>query len=186
MAGLVESTVIAGGAVYGVRQVQYTVEGVSGQDFATALTAASFKQAAAIEESAGSFAAVIRQRQKKVDNLGEVLAVLARAIASMSTKNTQSGDKSAEIGDLSDAKSKAAAYGITISLTDSDKKITRGTALKVQNEVRYQLDVEDNSLQQDIVSLQSLFTKRDNSFSNAAKIVKKALNASASAIRNIG
>jgi hypothetical protein len=64
--------------------------------------------------------------------------------------------------------------------------ITRQDALDAQNDIRYALDLEDNNLQQDTVSLQGLLSKRDNSFSNAAKIVKKALNASGAAIGNIG
>ena len=39
--------------------------------------------------------------------------------------------------------------------------------------------------QQDIVALQSFISKRDNAYSTAAKLVKKANNAASSTIRNI-
>ena len=52
-------------------------------------------------------------------------------------------------------------------------------------EIQYAIDVEDNNLQQDMVSMQSFMTKRDSAFSAAARIVSKSLNASASAIDNI-
>ena len=183
MGDLIRADVISDNTVYGVRQMQYTVDGVSGQDYTAALTAAAFKQSVAIEASAGSFADVVRLRQRKVDALGEALAVLAKAIATLATKNQEPGDKSAADGDLTTAAATVAGYGITMTVSDS--KITRENALKAQSDIQYALDVEDNNLQQDTVSLQSLLTKRDNSFSNAAKIVKKALNASKSAIDSI-
>ena len=185
MSNLIVATEIAGASVYGVRQMQYTVNGVSNQDFATALTAAAFKQSVAIEDAAGSFVSVVRKRQQKVNDLGDVLAVLAKAVASMKPKDGQSSDKSDADNALITAAEKADLYGIGIPLTDGNK-ITRGNALTAQNDIQYALDVEDNNLQQDTVSLQSLLTKRDNAFSNAAKIVKKSLNASAAVIGNIG
>lgn len=184
MGNLIVEEKISGFNVYGVRQVQYTVDGLSGRDYVAALTAAAFKQATAVEASAGSFADVIRLRQRKVDDLGTALAVLAKAIASLPTKNPEPGDKSASDGDLTTAASTVAEYGITMTVSNS--QITRENALKAQSDIQYALDVEDNNLQQDTVSLQSLLTKRDNSFSSAAKIVKKALDASASTIGNMG
>ena len=184
MANLVTENAIPGLTVYGVQQMQYTVDGLSGQDFAAALTIAAFRQSAAIENSASSYAAVVRQRQKKVDDLGGVLAVLAKALATMDTDEQDPDDKSDADPALTTAAGVVAGYGIT-TMTVSDNKIKRGDAMKAQNDIQYALDVEDNQLQQDTVSLQSLLTKRDNAFSNASKIVKKALNASGSAIGNM-
>lgn len=185
MSNLITANVISGASVYGVQQMEYTVDGVSGQDFTAALTAASFREATAIEDAASSYSEVVRQRQKKVDALGEALAVLAKAIATMKTKNQESGDKSDADDDLKTASATASYYGISMPLTDGNK-ITRGNALKAQNDIEYALDTEDNDLQQDMVSLQSLISKRDNAFSTASKIVKKSLNASASTIGDIG
>ena len=184
MAKLIVENEISGYNVYGVQQMQYTVDGLSGQDFAAALTIAAFRQSAAIENSASSYAAVVRQRQKKVDDLGDALAVLAKALASMTTDKQDPDDKSDADSALTTAAGVVAGYGIT-TMTVSDNKIKRGDAMKAQNDIQYALDVEDNQMQQDTVSLQSLLTKRDNAFSNASKIVKKALNASGSAIGNM-
>ena len=63
---------------------------------------------------------------------------------------------------------------------------TRKQILNAQNAVQYAIDREDNDLKQDMVSLNSYISKRDNSFSTASKLVKKALDASASTIGNIG
>lgn len=184
MGKLVVEHDISGCAVYGVQQVQYTVDGLSGQDFASALTIASFRQSTAIENATSSFATVVRQRQRKVNDLGDALAVIAKALSSMKNGDGQEpGDKSDADPALTAAAAKVAEYGITMAV--SDNKIKRGDAMKTQNDIQYALDMEDNQLQQDTVSLQSLVTKRDNAFSNASKIVKKALNASAATIGNM-
>ena len=184
MANLVTENAIPGLTVYGVQQMQYTVDGLSGQDFAAALTIAAFRQSAAIENSASSYAAVVRQRQKKVDDLGDALAVLAKALASMTTDKQDPDDKSDADSALTTAAGVVAGYGIT-TMTVSDNKIKRGDAMKAQNDIQYALDVEDNNLQQDMVSLQGLVSKRDSAFSTAARIVAKSLNAGAAAINNI-
>ena len=64
--------------------------------------------------------------------------------------------------------------------------ITYRNATNAQNDIQYALDVEDNELQQDMVSLQSLVSKRDNAFSMASKIIKKSANAASNTISNIG
>ena len=66
MAELIKPTEIAGGAVYGVRQMSYAVDGVSGKDYGAALAAAAFKESVAIEASASAYTEVVRQREKKV------------------------------------------------------------------------------------------------------------------------
>ena len=68
-------------------------------------------------------------------------------------------------------------------LTDGNK-ITRGSVMTAQNNVQYAMDREDNELKQDMVSLNSYITKRDNSYSTASKLTKKYANSAYSTIRN--
>ena len=63
--------------------------------------------------------------------------------------------------------------------------MTRANLMKGQNEIQYAMDVENNNLQQDMVSLQGLISKRDNAFSAASRIVRKADDAASSTIGNI-
>ena len=56
---------------------------------------------------------------------------------------------------------------------------------KLQTDTQYALDKEDNYLQQDMVSLQSYFSKRDQALSMAASLVKKVNNTMSSGIRAI-
>ena len=72
-------------------------------------------------------------------------------------------------------------------ITARQKKIDQlGDVQKALTEVQYQIDKEDNLLQQDMVSMQSFVSKRDNAFSTASKIIRKTNNAASATIANIG
>ena len=185
MADLIKPTEIAGGAVYGVRQMSYAVDGVSGQDYGKALAAASFRESVAIEASASAYSEVVRQREKKVSELGDVLATLSKAIATMDPKSNNTDKKSDADNALRTAQSTCARYGVSLSLSDGNK-ITFKNAQKGQTNVQYALDKEDNNLQQDLITLRSYISKRDNAFSMAARIIDKSNNAASNTISNIG
>ena len=172
---------ISGGSVYGVTQVEYVVDGAGGKNFIDALTAASFKQSAAIEMAAKSYVAVVKARQRKVSELGEVLAEFSKAVGRLKSKGGKHDDK-ATLNNYSWVRSTLEKYGVTVSGLNSS--MTRSDLMKGETTVQYEMDKEDNSLQQDIVSMQSFLTKRDNAFSTAAKLVNKANNAAASTIHN--
>ena len=194
MANMIEQNPIAGASVYGVEQYSYTVNGVAGKDYAAALSAASFKEAVAIEKALSAYSEVVRQRMRKLDDLGTAMAILNEAYATLKTKEQESGDTTANMVSLATARDKAALYGVTINITDytiQDLGIrmcytTRRNLMNAQNAVQYAIDKEDNELKQDTVSLNSYVSKRDNSFSTASKLVRKALDASGSTIGNIG
>ena len=194
MANMIERNPIAGASVYGVEQYSYTVEGVAGKDYAAALSAASFKEAVAIEKALSAYSEVVRQRMRKLDDLGTAMAILNEAYATLKTKEQESGDTTDNMPSLADARDIAARYGVTINMTDYTIPqlgiricyTTRRDLMNGQNAVQYAIDREDNELKQDTVSLNSYVSKRDNSFSTATKLVKKALDASGAAIGNIG
>ena len=192
MANMIEQNPIAGASVYGVEQYSYTVNGVAGKDYAAALSAASFKEAVAIEQALSAYSEVVRQRMRKLDDLGTVMAILNEAYATLKTKEQESGDTTANMVSLATARDKAALYGVTINMTDATIAgirfcyTTRRDLMNAQNAVQYAIDKEDNELKQDTVSLNSYVSKRDNSFSTASKLVRKALDAAGSTIGNIG
>ena len=192
MANMIEPNRIPGASVYGVEQYSYTVNGVAGKDYAAALSAASFKEAVAIEQALSAYSEVVRQRMRKLDDLGTVMAILNEAYATLKTKEQESGDTTANMVSLATARDKAALYGVTINMTDATIAgirfcyTTRRDLMNAQNAVQYAIDKEDNELKQDTVSLNSYVSKRDNSFSTASKLVRKALDASGSTIGNIG
>ena len=163
----------------------YAVDGDLSKDYGTALAAAAFKESVAIEASASAYMEVVRQRERKVSDLGEVLAVLAKAIASMDPKSNNTDKKSDPDNDLITAKTTCKNYGITLNLSDLNR-ITFKNAQTGQTNVQYALDKEDNNLQQDIITLRSYITKRDNAYSTAARVIDKANRAASGTIGNIG
>ena len=192
MANMIEQNPIAGASFYGVEQYSYTVNGVAGKDYAAALSAASFKEAVAIEQALSAYSEVVRQRMRKLDDLGTAMAILNEAYATLKTKDHESTDTTANMVSLATARDKAALYGVTINMTDATIAgirfcyTTRRDLMNAQNAVQYAIDKEDNELKQDTVSLNSYVSKRDNSFSTASKLVRKALDAAGSTIGNIG
>ncbi len=185
MANLIETNVIEGASVYGVQQVQYTVDGASGKDFIDALTVASFRQSVAIEEAASGYSAVVKARKRKLDDLGKVLAYLSKAVAKLRTTKASSSD-TASVDNASWVNETAKSYGITLVFEGSSSEMSRANLMKAQTNIEYAIDKEDNSLQQDLITLQSYVTRRDNAFSTATKVVKKGLDAGASTIKNMG
>ena len=193
MANLITTEEIPGAAVYGIRQVSYTVEGVAGKDYGAALTAAAFKESTAIEDTMNSYAAIVRQRTRKLEDLGTVMAGLNAGMATLKTKETESSDRTDKMSILAEAHSLAAKYGITVTCVAYEfsdgvykAQMRRDDIYRAQNQVQYEMDREDNDLKQDMVALNSLMSKRDNAFSNAARIIKKVNNAASNTISNIG
>ena len=194
MANLINPTEISGGAVYGIKQVEYTVEGESGQDFIAALTVAAFKQSVAIEQAASSYADVVRARQSKVSELGEALSIFANNIATLKTgKNISNDDWTDWYAGMATAADILNKYNISHNIVVSTDgsgqrvgRIQRRNAQKNQTDIQYEMDKEDNNLQQDLITLNSFISKRDSAYSTASKIVKKAGNAASSTISNIG
>ena len=181
MANLIEATRIDGADVYGVAQMGYAVDGVSGKDYIAALTAAAFRESVAIEQGLSAYTEVVRQRMRKIEDLGSVMASLNSAASSLKVKDQESGD-TATVPNGTWVNSTALKYGITLVFVQNTSNMTRRSIYNGQNAVQYAIDREDNDLKQDTVSLNSYVSKRDNSFSTASKLVKKALNASASTI----
>ena len=183
MANLIEATPIQGGAVYGVAQVSYTVGGVSGQDYAAALIAATLKESTAIEAAASAYSAVVQERARKIDALGRVLAELNKALAKLKSSGQSSDTTTVDNGHW--VNTTASKYGITLIFNENTSDMTRANIMKGQNEIQYAIDTEDNNLQQDLVGLQGLLSKRDNAYSTASRVVRKADDAAGTTIGNI-
>ena len=197
MANLVEANNIAGLKVYGQQQVDYTVEGKAGCDFGLAVARASMLRSVAVEGVLTGLTSAVRRREQKLTDLGQALAYIAEAAAEFN-KDSHTGDTANSPG-LATAASLLNRYGIdhsaitviTIPSTvpgADDKKIgtiTQADVQKLQTNVQYELDKEDNYLQQDMVSVQSYFSKRDQALSMAASLVKKVNNTMTSGIRAI-
>lgn len=163
--------------VLGTIQNAYTVNGVHGQDFGTAVREAALCRAAALEETLLSYSELIRTRQKKLDELGEALSALNEAFA-QKTKKTKTKDK---LPVDSSAVSILRRYGFTAAT-----KMTYPDIMKLQQNVQFALDQEDNELQQDMTSLQGYVSKRDDTMQMVGKLTKKVGGTRRSGIQYIG
>lgn len=182
MSKLIETNPLTDNCVYGVRQCEYTVDGMSGKNFIDAVTIAAFMQATAIEDVTSAYTKVVAARQEKIEELSEVLSLLSKANAQF-----ESDAKSTDTVSVDNAawvKSTCEKYDVGITMDGN--KITYGDMQKANTDVQYAIDREDNDLQQDMVTLESYVNKRDNAFSTASKVVKKANNAATATIGNIG
>lgn len=183
MSNLIASDLITDYTVYGVPQMQYTVAGEHGLDFTAAVTAAVFKQTTAIESATSGYSEVIKARQKKIDDLSEALAYIAKANAKLPTDSSTPSKDKVKVDNSTWIKSICAYY--EVKLTWDGEKMVRGDLQKAQTELEYQIDKEDNNLEQDMVTLQSYLTKRDNAYSNASKVVKKTYRVADTVIGNM-
>ena len=114
--------------------------------------------------------------------LAEALSYVAKAVGSLD-HDAKSSTKTT-VSNASRVKEIANKYGVSLSWDGN--KMEFGNLQKAKTNLQYAIDREDNDIQQDIVTLQSFISKRDNAYSNAAKVVMKANHAADSTIGNIG
>ena len=186
MANFIVANDIAGLKVYGQQQVDYTVDGEDGRDFGTAVARASLMRSVAVESLLGALTDVVRKRERKLTDLGEALSYVSAAAANFTSKSKMS-DKTTTTG-LATAATLLAKYQIdnsSITVNNGSGTITNEQVGKLQTNVQYEVDKEDNYLQQDLVSVQSYFSKRDQALSQAASLVKKVNNTMKSGVRAI-
>ncbi len=203
-----------GASVYGIPQVSYTVNGVSGQDLAMAVAQASLKQASAFEVECSALTAMVKVRMKKSEDLGQALSIITELKGLFDPDDADPDDElyhdpddddlaSYNIDDkLYAIKNTLIAYNIEKAngyKDDDDDEdayfswdedygitITRADINYLDNDVKYEIDRENNDLQQDLLTVQSMFSKRDNAFSTASQLVNKILSAAQTMIGNIG
>lgn len=167
---------IPGCTVYGVQQMTYTVEGVAGRDYGRALAAISLTRAASIERQAQALTGVARLRQKKVEELGNALAEVSAKLANAGSD--------AKVTDDATLPASAASVFIRYGVKSTCK--TRGDLMKIQSDAKYALDTESNNLQQTMLSVQNMMTKRDQAFSSASSLMKKVGDGVARLINEMG
>ena len=206
MTNLIETNKIDGFSIYGVQMVDYTLDGVSGKDFGTATALACFVSATAIEMEATAYADILRARQRKLTELADANECIRNFISKLPTDDQESDDMIAWLPNYvrndqdreyiswaSTIKTMTSRYGLSCpirseTLMDEDviEYVRRDDLENARANVEYAMDVEDNDLQQDMIAMQGLIGKRDNSFNTAAKIIKKVGGTGDSMLRNIG
>lgn len=190
MAGLVIETNIDARAprVYGCPIATYTVDGAQGCGISEAVAFGALRQSVAFEELTTAVGRVVKLRQQKATEIGDAVATVAEAIGSMDQASSSPSKLSNVAAEkLNKANATFKKYGIAeMALDESTKQVTYGEAYRKQTDVQLALDTENNDLQQNLNSLMSLISKRDNAFSVASKIVDKVNRAAKDTIRAVG
>lgn len=171
--------------VYGALIKDYEIGGKKA-DFSAAIAMASLQQSEAIEALLPALNKTVDVRQKKVNALGEILATLTEALASMDAKDQSTSRLSRiDTAKITNMNALLKSYGFETIVT-KDGQITYANASRVQNEIEKALDTESNDLQQNMTLLQSLVQKRDNSFEVAHKVLSKSNRTASDTITSIG
>ena len=196
MGNLIDTTPIEGLKVYGQQMVDYAVGGDVHQAFDRAMAVAAFAEATAIEAEAEAYSEVLKMRKRKLEELGDCVSKLSRMITAMDADSSDDKYPEDSLYDptLRDIKNTLGKYGVTLKITDKGPPdlpvavcyVEYGDASKAKANAEYAMDNEDNDLQQDMVTLQGLISKRDEAFNNASKIIKKYNNTARSIINMIG
>lgn len=173
--------------VYGVDIKTYTVNGDKGMGFLEAAAFAALRQSHTIEAASQAVAAVVKLRQQKATELGDALAAISEAIASMDPEDSDTEKESnVDVDMLKAANATLKKYGIAEMELKGNGQVTYSEAFYKQNDVQLILDNVNNDLQQNMASLQGYVNKRDNSFIIANKIVAKVNTTSLDTIHAMG
>lgn len=187
MSNLIVQNDVPGFKVYGQQQVDYTVDGVAHQDYATAVAQAALRRAVGVEDATVALSAAIRARQAKITDLSNALAVMNRIAAGFKKddKTTTWSSWSAELAAIAATLQR---YGVEnkISLNGSQGRIQKSDLSIQQQLVENAVDNEDNDIQQEMIALQSGVNKRDEGYNTAYTLVRRALRAEQTTIANIG
>lgn len=162
--------------VLGTTQYSYTIDGVHHQDYDAAVCKASLCRVSALEEVASAYTELVRGREKKIEELGTALASIASAISSKDKPQT---DDYLSIG--SDAARILRNYGF-----DASSSMQYGDLLKLQQEVQYAMDTEDNEMQQDMTDVQNYVSKRDDAMQTVTDLMNKIAGTRQQGISYIG
>jgi len=168
-----------GYSVLGTPQCDYAVDGLHHQPYDVAVLQASLRRTSALEDLAQAYGDLITGREKKIDELGTALASLYKAAAYF-----EQGDDDPDEVNLSvdpSAVSILRRYGY-----DAATKMSYDAIALMQEDVKYDIDQENNYLQQNTTDLQNYVTKRDDAFSTVSKFMDKVANTRKQGIQNIG
>ena len=169
-------------SVFGMAQVDYSVGAESNLTYDQVVARMGLCRATAVESAIAPYTEALKARQKKAEDLGTALANIAAGLAQH--KSDQSVDKTMNVG--SETYTLLSRYGLVKYDLGSNGDIKFGDLQKLQTDVQYALDVNNNDIQQDSATLQGLVQKRDNAYSMATKLMKKACQTRTTEIRYIG
>ena len=151
-------------------------------DYEGVVIIVSVDRAYALEDEVIPMVTLVRARNKKISELGDVMGDISQAINSFDSDDKM--DDTTDVRNASADRGILSSYGVTCYI-GSDGKISKGDAQKQQSKLQHDIDLEDNNLQQDMITLQSYVSKRDQGFSTAAQLMKKVSGTRTKVLNNI-
>lgn len=187
----------AGVSVYGVAQNAYSVrEGGASKavTYDVAIATASLQRSFSIESAMGTASAIVRIKQQKMEVLTDLLALLMQGRAALPHKDGKPDDTVPVPGLAAKVKTVKEKFGVDIYSWKEGRPPESVTGDNIQRQdlegglvvLQSAIDENDNQLQQDMLTLQSWVSKRDESFRSASKALKTILGTGSAVISNIG
>ncbi len=153
-------------------------------DFQDLLINISEQRAATVEKQIEPMSVRMSTRNRKLDNLGAALAI----IADIQAKFTDADDikpKESSITLTAEAKAGLLLVGYSGGTVGSKLSMDKSTAEYYQQMVKTELDSLNNASSKDMTRLQSLVDKRDESYSTATSLMQAVADTRANTIKNM-
>ena len=168
--------------VVGLSQSLYRVDGADGLvGLDTAIAYVEAGSVDAVEGLASDAAAVVRDRQKRMSELGRAMGEVSRAKAWL---NSKSKAEDAYTGSLSYTYMLQSLRGYDFAL--KSPSVTRGEIDEVSMRVQHESEVMGNFLNQSTSMLNEYIGKRDKIYSQMEKAMTKISMGAAKTIREMG
>lgn len=169
-------------SAWGVNVVSYEINGEE-IDFQDLLIRISEQRAATVETEIKPMSTRMSTRNKKLDDLGEALAIIADVQGKITdTSKDSEGTSDAKISDA--AARGLAMVGLTVK---PGEKLTLKKSVSdyYQQLIKTKLDSYNNASNKDMTRLQSLVDKRDESYSTATSLMQAVADTRSNTIKNM-
>ena len=166
---------------WGITACEYEIDGQQ-VDLQDLLVYVAKARAHAVEDEIQPMSQRMRQRNKKLENLGVALSSLNAMQAQYTGED--SGEKAVTGSFPQDAASAMVEIGIMVSagqVTWSKQEVEQNTQL-----VKNKIDAYNNASQTDMTRLQSLVDRRDQSYTAATDLMTSVSDTRANLFGNIG
>lgn len=149
-------------------------------DFQDLMVAISERRATAVEGEVAPLATRISNRNKTLEDLGNVLADLTKLQAQFDS-DADGDDRKGTLQEVS-YQTLQEVFG---SLDFNNRKMTKYEVEKWLQKVKSKIDALNNEAQKDTTRLESLVDRRDESFSTASDLMSEVADTRSNLIRNL-
>lgn len=168
---------------WGVTVNDYKLDG-NHCDFQDLLIKISEQRAATVEGQIEPMSVRMSTRNRKLDNLGAALSIVADIQAKF-TDADDTGNKTSDAKLTAEAKAGLELVGYTGGTVNQTLTMNKSTAEYYQQMLKTKLDSLNNASSKDMTRLQSLVDKRDESYSTATSLMQSVADTRANTIKNM-